>query len=218
MADLRARFLELHRPDPPLLLPNPWDAGSARLLESLGFQALATTSSGYAATLGRLDGKVTRDEALEHARVVVEATGVPVSADLENGFADDPDGVAETIRLAIETGLAGCSVEDYTGADDDSIYPLEVATERVRAAVEAADAAGFVITARAENHIHGRDDLPDTIARLQSFQEAGAARALRARADEHRGHQAGAGLGGPAAERARAAEGAAGRGAGRAPA
>jgi len=174
MADLRAAFLELHRPDPPLLLPNPWDAGSARILESLGYKALATTSSGYAATLGRLDGSVTRDEALEHSRVVVEATGLPVSADLENGFADDPDGVAETIELAIETGLAGCSVEDFTGDDSDPIYPLDVAAARVAAAVEAADGTGFVITARSENYLHGRPDLADTIARLQAFQEAGA--------------------------------------------
>jgi 2-methylisocitrate lyase-like PEP mutase family enzyme len=174
MADIRARFLELHRPDPPLLIPNPWDAGSARLLESLGFKALATTSSGYAATLGRLDGKVTRDEAIEHARVVVEATGVPVSADLENGFADEPEGVAETIAMAVDAGLAGCSVEDSTGRDDDPIYAADLAAERVAAAVEAAAASGLVITARSENYLHGRPDLADTIARLQSFQEAGA--------------------------------------------
>lgn len=173
-ADLRARFLDLHRPDPPLLLPNPWDAGSARLLESLGFHALATTSSGYAATLGRLDGGVTRDEALEHARIVVGVTGLPVSADLENGFADDPDGVAETMRLAIDAGLAGCSVEDFTGNADDPIYPADLAAERVAAAAEAANAAGLVITARSENYLHGRPDLADTIARLQAFQEAGA--------------------------------------------
>jgi 2-methylisocitrate lyase-like PEP mutase family enzyme len=174
MADLRARFLELHRPDPPLLLPNPWDVGSAQLLESLGFHALATTSSGYAATLGRLDGSVTRDEAIEHARVVVEGTGVPVSADLENGFADDPEGVAETISMAAEAGLAGCSVEDSTGRADDPIYAADLAAERVRAAAEAAKASGLVITARSENYLHGRPDLADTIARLQSFQEAGA--------------------------------------------
>jgi 2-methylisocitrate lyase-like PEP mutase family enzyme len=173
-SDVRARFLELHRPDPPLLLPNPWDAGSARLLESLGFQALATTSSGYAATLGRLDGNVTRDEAIEHARVVVEATGVPVSADLENGFADEPEGVAQTIVMAVDAGLAGCSVEDSTGRPDDPIYAADLAAERVAAAVEAASASGLVITARSENYLHGRPDLADTIARLQAFQEAGA--------------------------------------------
>src|SRR5215470_12458710 len=109
------RFLSLHAGDQPLLMPNPWDRGSARLLESLGFQALATTSSGFAATLGRLDGSVTRDEALAHGAAVVAATGLPVSADLENGFADDPAEVARTITLAIEAGLAGCSIEDFTG-------------------------------------------------------------------------------------------------------
>ncbi len=166
-------FLDLHVPGRPLLLPNPWDAGSARILASLGFQALATTSSGYAATLGRLDGSVTRDEALGHAATVVAAVGVPVSADLENGFADDPSGVADTVRRARDTGLAGCSVEDSTGRPDDPIYPAAAAAERVAAAVDAAG-PDFVITARAENHLHGRDDLADTIARLQSFQQAGA--------------------------------------------
>src|SRR5215467_12469158 len=109
------RFLSLHAGDQPLLMPNPWDRGSARLLESLGFQALATTSSGFAATLGRLDGQVTRDEALEHAAALAAAVDVPISGDLENCFADDPAGVAETVRLAIDAGLAGCSVEDYSG-------------------------------------------------------------------------------------------------------
>src|SRR3954447_17572772 len=165
-------FLALHRPDPPLLIPNPWDAGSARLLASLGFKALATTSSGFAATLGRRDYGVTRDEALGHAAQVVAATELPVSADLENAFADDPAGVAETIRLAIEAGLAGCSVEDATGRGDDPIYEAGLAAERVAAAVEAAG-DDIVITARAENLLHGRD-LDDAIARLQSFQEAGA--------------------------------------------
>jgi 2-methylisocitrate lyase-like PEP mutase family enzyme len=163
-------FLELHNPGSPLLMPNPWDAGSAKLLASLGFQALATTSSGFAATLGRLDGNVTRDEAIEHARVIVEATGLPVNGDLENGFADDADGVAESVRAAIAVGLAGCSIEDWSG---DAIYEREHAVERVRAAAEAADGQ-IVLTARAENQIHDRDDLADTIARLQSFQEAGA--------------------------------------------
>jgi 2-methylisocitrate lyase-like PEP mutase family enzyme len=170
------RFLELHRGDGPLLMPNPWDPGSAVLLESLGFQALATTSSGFAATLGRLDGQVTRDEAIAHGAAVAEAVGVPVSADLENCFADEPEGVAETVRLAADSGLAGCSVEDYSGPEGDAIYDAGLAVERVAAAAEAAHAApdGFVLTARAENHVHGRDDLADTIARLQSYQEAGA--------------------------------------------
>jgi 2-methylisocitrate lyase-like PEP mutase family enzyme len=166
-------FLALHRPGAPLLMPNPWDAGSARILAALGFQALATTSSGFAATLGRFDGSVTRDEALAHAAAIAEAVDVPVSADLENCFADDPDGVAETVRRAVATGLAGCSVEDATGRDDEPIYDAALAAERVAAAVDAAGEQ-FVITARAENFLHGRRDLADTIARLQSFQEAGA--------------------------------------------
>jgi 2-methylisocitrate lyase-like PEP mutase family enzyme len=169
-------FLALHRPGEPLLLPNPWDLGSAKLLASLGFQALATTSSGFAATLGRNDGSVTREEALVHASVIVAATDLPVSADLENGFADSPDRVAETIRLAIEVGLAGASVEDFSGRDDDPIYDLRLAADRVAAAAEAAHErpARLVLTARAENYLHGRPDLADTIARLQAFQEAGA--------------------------------------------
>ena len=176
MTELAQRFLELHRGERPLLMPNPWDAGSAVLFESLGFEALATTSSGFAATLGRLDGQVTRDEAIAHAGAVAAAVSVPVSGDLENCFADEPEGVAETVRLAAEAGLAGCSVEDYSGPGSDTIYDPGPAAERVAAAAEAAHKAqgGFVLTARAENHVHGRDDLADTIARLQSFQEAGA--------------------------------------------
>jgi 2-methylisocitrate lyase-like PEP mutase family enzyme len=166
-------FLDLHIQGTPLLMPNPWDAGSAKLLSALGFEALATTSSGFAATLGRLDGSVTRDEAIEHSRVIVQATELPVSADLENGFADDPDGVAETIRLALGAGLAGCSIEDWSG---EAIYGHQQAVERVAAAAQAAHAgdAHLVLTARAENHIHGVDDLGDTLARLLAFQEAGA--------------------------------------------
>jgi 2-methylisocitrate lyase-like PEP mutase family enzyme len=175
-ADAADRFLKLHRGEQPLLLPNPWDVGSAKLLESLGYQALATTSSGFAATLGRLDGSVTREEALAHAATIVTATPLPVSADLENGFADEPEGVEQTVRLAIDAGLAGCSVEDFTGREDDPIYPLELAAERVAAAAEAAHAGPgrLVLTARSENYVHGRKDLADTIARLQAFQEAGA--------------------------------------------
>ncbi len=170
------RFLDLHRPGNPLLLPNPWDQGTAKLLASLGFQALATTSSGFAMTLGRLDGSVTRDEALAHAAAIVAATELPVSADLENCFADDPGGVARTIALAAETGLAGCSVEDFTGDDGEPIYDIGLAAERVAAAVEAAHAgrARLVLTARAENYLHGRPDLADTITRLQAYQAAGA--------------------------------------------
>jgi 2-methylisocitrate lyase-like PEP mutase family enzyme len=172
VSDVRARFKELHRPGSPLVLPNPWDVGSAKLLASLGFQALATTSSGFAATVGRLDGSVTRDEAIAHSAAIVNATDLPVSADLENGFADDPDGVAQTIRLAVDAGLAGCSIEDYSGRDDEPIYDAGLATERVAAAVDAA--GDLVLTARSENYLHGRLDLADTIARLQGFQEAGA--------------------------------------------
>jgi len=170
------RFLELHRGGEPLLLPNPWDPGSARLLAWLGFQALATTSSGHAATLGRLDGSVTRSEALEHAAAIVAATELPVSADLESGFADDPAGMAQTVGLALETGLAGCSVEDATGDQDHPIYDPGLAAERVRAAAEAAHRGPvrLVLTARAENYLYGRPDLADTIARLQAYQEAGA--------------------------------------------
>jgi 2-methylisocitrate lyase-like PEP mutase family enzyme len=169
-------FLALHRPGEPLLLPNPWDVGSARLLASLGFKALATTSSGFAATLGRLDGAVSREEALVHAAVIVASTDLPVSADLENAFADDPAGVAQTIEMALDVGLAGASVEDFTGRPDDPIYATGLAAERVAAAAEAAHAGPvpLVLTARAENYLHGRPDLADTIARLQAYAEAGA--------------------------------------------
>lgn len=169
-------FLELHRRGDPLLMPNAWDLGSAALLAALGFQALATTSSGHAATLGRLDGGVTRDEALAHAAALAHGSDLPISADLENAFADEPAGVAETIGLALEAGLAGCSVEDYSGRGEDPIYDLGLARERVSAAVEVAHGGPvkLVLTARAENHIRGRDDLADTIVRLQAYQEAGA--------------------------------------------
>jgi 2-methylisocitrate lyase-like PEP mutase family enzyme len=167
-------FLELHqREGRPLLLPNPWDVGSARLLESLGFEALATTSSGFAATLGRLDYGITREEALEHAAAIAAAVDVPVSADLENGFGDSPEDVGETIRRATEAGLAGASIEDSTGQDDAPVYALEAAAERIVAAVEAAEGR-LVLTARAENYLCGRDGLADTIARLQAFEAAGA--------------------------------------------
>jgi 2-methylisocitrate lyase-like PEP mutase family enzyme len=175
-ADKAARFLSLHGGPDPLLMPNPWDPGAARLLDWLGFEALATTSSGFASTLGRLDGSVSREDALTHAASIVAATDRPVSADLENCFAEDPDGVAATVRLAIDTGLAGCSVEDFGRRPDARIYDAGLASERVAAAAEAAHAGPvhFVITARAENLIRGRPDLADTIARLQAYQEAGA--------------------------------------------
>ncbi len=176
MNEAAAHFLALHQPGRPLVMPNAWDAGSAKVLASLGFAALATTSSGYAATLGRLDYAVAREEALAHSRVIVQASDLPVSADLENGFAAEPEQVAETVSQAIDAGLAGCSIEDFTGEEDDPIYELALATERVAAAAEAAHdgRAGLVLTARAENHLHGRDDLDDTIARLRAYQDAGA--------------------------------------------
>jgi 2-methylisocitrate lyase-like PEP mutase family enzyme len=169
-------FLALHRPDPPLVLPNPWDRGSAKLLAAIGFQALATTSAGFAATLGRRDGAISRDEAVQHCADIVGATDLPVSADFENGFADDPDDVAANVRLAAETGLAGCSIEDYTGRPDDPFYDDGLAAERVVAAVEAGRGVNpaFVITARCEYLFRGRSDLAATIARLQAYESAGA--------------------------------------------
>jgi 2-methylisocitrate lyase-like PEP mutase family enzyme len=173
--DKAERFAALHHGAGALLLPNPWDAGSARALATIGYEALATTSSGFAGTLGRLDGAVTRDEALEHARAIVDATDLPVSADLENGFGDDPDAVGDTMRLAAGTGLAGASVEDFAKRGDE-IYDLGLAAERVRAAADALHGgpARLVLTARAENYLHGRADLADTVTRLQAYQEAGA--------------------------------------------
>src|SRR5277367_3606123 len=173
-AEQAARFLALHRGERPLLLANAWDVGSARLLASLGFQALATTSSGYAASLGRLDYGVTRDEALAHAAALVEATDVPVSADFEDGFAADAAGVAETVQLALEVGLAGCSVEDWDPREQ-RLYDIDTASERVAAAAEAAHAGAtqLVLTARAENHLRGNPDVADTIARLRAYQQAG---------------------------------------------
>jgi 2-methylisocitrate lyase-like PEP mutase family enzyme len=173
---LAAQFLGLHRPGTPLLMPNAWDVGSAVLLASLGFEALATTSGGFAASRGRLDGAMQRDEVLEHARELAAATALPLSADLENCFAHDPERVAETARAAVEAGVAGFSVEDFTTNPGDPIYQLALATERVRAACEVAheDGRHIVVTARAENYLHGRRDLADTIARLQAYQGAGA--------------------------------------------
>jgi 2-methylisocitrate lyase-like PEP mutase family enzyme len=175
-ADMHDLFLTLHVRGAPLLLPNPWDAGSARLLAWAGFSALATTSSGFAATLGRPDGGVTADEALRHAAEIVAATPLPVSADLENGFHDDPAGVGELISAAVDTGLAGGSIEDFSGDPDEPIYPLDVAVARIAAAADAAHAGPrrLVLTARCENYLHGRPDLADTVARLQAFAAAGA--------------------------------------------
>lgn len=170
------RFRALHERSGAFIIPNPWDAGSARLLAHLGFEALATTSMGYAFSLGQRDGSLTRAQTLENAAAIVTATELPVSADLENGFGDAPEEAAKTIRAAAAVGLVGGSIEDATGRADDPIYPLELAVERVRAAVEAARALPFpfTLTARAENYLHGRPDLKDTIARLERFREAGA--------------------------------------------
>jgi 2-methylisocitrate lyase-like PEP mutase family enzyme len=169
-------FRALHEGPGAFVIPNPYDVGTARILAGLGFQALATTSAGCAFGLGRREGAMTRDEALAHARAIVEATPLPVSADLENGFGDAPETVAETVRLAAETGLAGCSIEDATGNPDRPIYEFAQAVERVAAAVEAVRSLPFrfTLTARAENFLHGRPDLDDTISRLQAFEAAGA--------------------------------------------
>ncbi|WMR34079.1 isocitrate lyase/PEP mutase family protein, partial [Metapseudomonas otitidis] len=175
----RARdFAALHQGPDLLVLPNPWDAGSARMLAHLGFKALATTSAGLAFSLGRRDaeGAVSREEALANARAIVEATPLPVAADLENGYGDSPEACAETLRLAAEAGLVGGSIEDASGRPEAPIYDAGLALERIQAAVEAARALPFPFTlaARAENFLHGRPDLDDTLRRLVAYAEAGA--------------------------------------------
>ena len=172
------RLRMLHARPGIFVIPNPWDAGSAKILALLGFEALATTSAGFAFSVGKPDaeGALNRPDTLANARTIVDATSLPVSADLENGFGDDPETCAETIRLAAETGLVGGSIEDATGRADDPIYPFGLSVERVAAAVQAARALPFpfVLTARAENLINGRPDLKDTIRRLEAFAAAGA--------------------------------------------
>lgn len=170
------RFKALHEREGAFVIPNPWDVGSARLLAGFGFEALATTSAGFANSLGRPDGQVTRDEVVEHCRSLSAATVLPVSADLENCFADDPAGVGETILLGARAGLVGGSIEDYSGEPSNHIYDFSLAVERVDAAAEAARSLDFpfTLTARAENLIRGRNDLDDTIRRLQAFEAAGA--------------------------------------------
>jgi 2-methylisocitrate lyase-like PEP mutase family enzyme len=170
------RFKALHERAGAFVIPNPWDVGSARMLAGLGFEALATTSAGFANSLGRLDGQVTRDEVIEHCRSLSAATDLPVSADLENCFADDAAEVGETILLGARAGLVGGSIEDYSGDPSNLIYDFALAVERVHAAAEAARSLDFpfTLTARAENLIRGKNDLDDTIRRLQAFEAAGA--------------------------------------------
>ncbi len=169
-------FRALHQRKNAFIIPNPWDVGSARLLAHLGFEALATTSAGYAFTVGRQDNSIGRDETMAHVAAIAAATDLPVSADLENGFGDTPEIVAETIRLAAKAGLAGGSIEDSTGRAEAPLYELAAAAERIRAAVEVVRGLPFcfTLTARAENYLVGRPDLEDTIRRLQAYQEAGA--------------------------------------------
>jgi 2-methylisocitrate lyase-like PEP mutase family enzyme len=173
--DKAVQFRALHTGAAPFVVANPWDAGSAKALEKLGFVALATSSGGSAAALGKRDGELTRDEALAHARAVVHAVSVPVSADLENGFGDAPEDCAATVRLAASAGLVGCSIEDASGGAHE-IYDIELSVRRIAAAAEAARGLPFpfTLTARAENLLRGRNDLADTIARLQAYERAGA--------------------------------------------
>src|SRR5438477_11817376 len=170
------RFQALHKGPGAFVIPNPWDGGSARILAGLGFHALATSSGAAAGVLGRRDGKITRDEALAQVRIIVAATELPVSADLEKGFGDAPSVVAETIALAAQAGLVGCSVEDATGNKDKPLFDFDLAVERVSAAAAAAKSVGFpfTLTARTENFLRGNPSLDDTIKRLQAFERAGA--------------------------------------------
>ena len=170
------RFRTLHEGPGAFIIPNPWDAGSARLLAGLGFRALATSSAASAAALGRRDGGLTRDDALAHARVIADATDLPVSADLEKGFGDAPEIVAETVRLAAGAGLVGCTIEDSTGDPDRPLYDFRLAVERIAAAAEAARALPFpfVLTARAHNLLYAAPNLEETVTRLQAFEKAGA--------------------------------------------
>ena len=174
--DKAARFRKLHEGPGAFVIPNPWDGGSARILAGLGFQALATSSGAAAGVLGRRDGHITRDEALAQVRTIVAATDLPVSADLEKGFGDAPAVVAETVRLAAQAGLVGCSIEDATGDKQKPLYDFPFAVERVRAAAQAAKDVGlpFTLTARSENFLRGNPDLQDTIRRLQAYEAAGA--------------------------------------------
>ena len=171
-----ARFRALHERPEAFIIPNPWDIGTARILAKLGFEALATTSTGLAFSLGMRDGAVNREQALAHCRAIVAATDLPVSADLEKGFGDRPEDVAATIRDASQTGLAGCSIEDHTNRRHDPIFDFTLAVERIQAAAEAKQDLphDFILTARCENFLWGRPDLDDTVKRLQAFENAGA--------------------------------------------
>jgi 2-methylisocitrate lyase-like PEP mutase family enzyme len=171
-----ARFLALHAGPGAFVIPNPWDVGSARILAGLGFQALATSSAASAAVIGRKDRELTRDEALAHARSIVAATELPVSADLESGFGDAPEVVAQTIKLAAEAGLVGCTIEDTTGKQDQPLYDTSLAIERIAAAAEAAGALKFpfMLTARTHNLLFANPQLDVTISRLHAFEKAGA--------------------------------------------
>ena len=175
-AEKGAAFDLLHKRDGTFIIPNPWDIGTVRILEHLGFEALATTSAGYAFSIGKTDGAVGREGTLAHAATLAAASDLPVSIDMENGFGDEPETVAETIRLAATTGAVGGSIEDSTQRTDDPIYDRDLAVERIRAAAEVVRGLPFpfVLTARAENYLVGRPDLKDTIERLQMYQEAGA--------------------------------------------
>jgi 2-methylisocitrate lyase-like PEP mutase family enzyme len=171
-----AQFLALHDGPGAFIIPNPWDTGSARILAGLGFQALATSSAASASAIGRKDGGLTRDQALEHGRLIVDATDLPVSADLENGFGDAPEFVAETVLLAAGAGLVGCTIEDTTGKPDSPLYDDLLAVERIAAAAQAARSLPFpfVLAARAHNLLFAAPNLDDTIRRLQAFEKAGA--------------------------------------------
>jgi 2-methylisocitrate lyase-like PEP mutase family enzyme len=175
-AEKAAKFRALHERPGSFIIPNPWDAGSARMLAGLGFEALATSSGAKAGVLGKRDGKVTREEALANAKMIVEASDLPVAADLEKGFGDAPEAAAETIRQAAGVGLVGGSIEDATGDKDKPLYEVEDATKRVAAAVMAAKSLSFpfTLTARAEGFLRGRPDLDDVIRRLQAYEAAGA--------------------------------------------
>lgn len=175
-ADKASQFQALHRRTGAFLIPNPWDSGSARILTGLGFEALATSSAASAAVRGRRDGKLSPEEALAHARALVNATPLPVSADLENGFSHTPEGVAHTVLLAAQAGLVGCSIEDSTGDKDKPLYDIRLASERIEAATKAARSLPFrfTLTARAETFVRGRPDLDETIKRLVAYEQAGA--------------------------------------------